>query len=146
MNSPYRATHELASPFGNGGYKQEWMVTASNARHDETGPPMNLLARALLIIAMFGTACLGQTSDTSTKSAEMDPNDVTPGEWFPSWETAALAEAKRLHPELEEPAVTRVTIEPLGDRMRVETASGFCRLYGGLGMQGKWRANEVSSC
>ena len=83
---------------------------------------------------------------TASSAVTLDSDDLNEGDWHPTWEDAALAEAKRLHPELEGLRAKRVHIRGVGERIYVEAEGGFCSVYGGMSLRHRWRANETSSC
>lgn len=72
-------------------------------------------------------------------------SDTDVSGWPPTWEEATLREARRLHPDLGGMHVRRTELEGVGERMVVE-ADGFCALYGGLTVKGRWQANEIGPC
>lgn len=104
----------------------------------------------MALVALVASACLpwwpSEGTQSSTAAVTVESDDLTEGDWYASWEEAALAEAERLHPELEDLNAERVSIRGVGDRVYVEAEGGFCRVYGGMRLNDRWRANETSSC
>lgn len=109
--------------------------------------------RVVLIVALAAlvpSACLpwwpSGGAESSTAAVTVESDDLSDGDWYAAWEEAALAEAKRLLPELEGLHVERVHIRGVGDRIYVEAEDDFCRVYGGMRLLSRWRANETVSC
>ena len=68
-------------------------------------------------------------------------------DWSATWEEAARAEALRRHPELRNVRAERFLVAPeVGVRVRVTAAGGYCGVYGGMSLDGRWRANETGRC
>lgn len=79
----------------------------------------------------------------ATAMAEAGPATTGQGRWYASWEEAAIAEAQRLHPGLAGVTAERVDLTTLDERVVVRAASGFCAVYGGRAVEGRWQADEV---
>ena len=107
-----------------------------------------VVGAALLALPLGACAWLYPSSeDAVVREAAVEMVEPGEGPWFQSWPAAALAEARRLHPEARGLTTRRVTIPAVGPRMQVRARGGDCWVYGGLKMgHGKWRANEIGPC
>lgn len=108
-------------------------------------PPV--LAAAALLAGCSGpdsqqVAEAVETVDVAA-AAEARSGSVEQGRGYDTWEEAAIAEAQRLHPELTELTAERVDLTTLDERVVVRASSGFCGIYGGMAVEGRWRADEV---
>lgn len=110
------------------------------------GHAVRYLAAAVgLTLGFSGCAQLlspEQPTATSTHSLEVGSGATERGDWYATWEAAAVAEAARLHPDLTGLRAQRVHVAGVVHRMAVVADGGFCALYGGMSLEGKWRANE----
>lgn len=105
-----------------------------------------MLALAVLAVSACSPWWPSEGAQSSTAAVTVESDDLSEGDWYDTWEEAALAEASRLHPGLEGLRAERVHIRGVGDRVYVEAKGGFCRVYGGMRLQDRWRANETVSC
>ena len=112
--------------------------------------------RVLLVPAVAGTVLLAGCSGSGSqegaeavetvdavRSVEVGPAAVEHGQWYDTWEEAAIAEADRLHPGLRDLTAERVDLTTLDERVVVRASSGFCAIYGGMAVEDRWQANEV---
>lgn len=104
----------------------------------------------VFFIAALGVGCgvLGEEiSHSPDVSGSVERgSDVDVSTWHRTWEQAALAEASRLHPEWHDLRARRVHLTAIGERIQVQADGGVCRMYGGEGLKGRWRANEIGPC
>ena len=113
------------------------------------------IARALLVPAATAVLLAGCSGSGSTevaeavetvdavRSVEVTPASVEEGQWYDTWEEAAIAEARRLHPGLTGLTAERVELTTLDERVVVRAPSGFCAVYGGMAVEDRWQADEV---
>lgn len=120
------------------------------AKGQQTEEPSMRVVLMMALVVLATSACSpwwpSEGAESSTAAVTVEPGDLSDGDWYATWEEAALAEAKRLHPELEGLRAERVHIRGVGDRVYVEAEGDFCRVYGGMRLQDRWRANETVSC
>lgn len=113
------------------------------------------LIRAVLIAALLSSAACASVRAALPGAGQDDEHSVTTivvagsgtdvSSWHGTWEAAALDEANRLHPSIDDLSVRRISIDGIGERIVVE-GSGNCWLYGGMMLKGRWRANELGEC
>jgi hypothetical protein len=106
---------------------------------------LSVLAPATVLFA--GCSMLGPDAPNPAglgSVAAGSDTDVTG--WAETWEQAAAAEAARLHPLATGLHAYRVHLPGIGDRVHVQGNFGFCRMYGGMAVKGRWQANEVGAC
>jgi cation transport ATPase len=99
---------------------------------------------AIPVLAAFMFA--GCSADPPGRSAVTVGSDTNVTGWAETWEQAAMAEAVRQHPVATGLRAYRVHLPGIGDRVHVQGDFGFCRMYGGMGVKGRWQANEVGAC
>lgn len=110
-----------------------------------------------LVIAVVLAGCsaaAGETAEASTaptaptaasnavQSVEVGSGSAQEGDWYDTWEEAAAAEARRLHPELTGITTELVDLTRLDERILVRANGGYCAVYGGMELEGRWQATE----